>query len=909
MQPSRLRRSPFAIPTLSCVATAWPFLVALTVMLAVAVASMATLSTLRAYIGGEGLYSKAQRDAVYYLSRYAASGSAADLAHYRSAISVPLGDGLARMALELEQPRLELARDGLRLGGNDPADIEGMARSFLLFERLPPMREAIKQWTIADGYTARIAAIGAELAGGAEGKSLPAPQLLATLDELERLNSAAAIVDTAFSATLAHAARQVTAILVVALVLATVLLAIFAIRIARARLIERASHGRELEASEGRYRAVFESSLDAVVIERTDGSILDANRAACRLFGRDLAELRVGGIRLIAGDGPSVCRETLATEGRFTGNVLLRRKDGSSFTGEVAAATFVDDLGAARVSVIIRDISERRRLQLEQARIRDEAERARRAALETERIKDARFRALIEQSNDMVAVVSPAGEFTYQSPAWAGVLGVSIGARAGSLLAIAHATDTEEIRAAFARVVASGQPAAGRSRLRHTDGRYRMVAWSLTNATHIDGVAGLIVNASDVTSETALAEQLQQARRMEAIGQLAGGIAHDFNNIISSVMGFSELLARDLNPDTTAYRWATRISAAALRARDLVQQILSFARRSGVERAPTDLARVVGEAAEFLRASLPSTTDLKLSTPQNPVVSEVNATQISQLVINLCVNASDALHGKPGRVTVELVTALGRDSEVDLLMDRQEQLDAGLMVVGQIEAERSYARLTVLDEGSGMDPGTLTQIFTPFYTTKQRGRGTGLGLAVVHGIVGEYGGACVVESHVGMGTRFQVFLPLAVGSPPTPNLVASTRKLHGSERVLVIDDEPFLTEILQSGLGRLGYGVSTYNDPLAALSAAEDDLAAIDIVVTDQVMPSLSGLSVLRRLRSLRPDLPVILCTGFTDTQTEDSIRAAGAGTVLYKPLTVDRIAESIRELLDAAPVATLVDA
>jgi len=882
--------------------SAWHFLVALALMLGVAVASMSALSTVRAYIGGEGQYSKAQRDAIYYLSRFAASGSTTDLAHFRSAISVPLGDRSARMALQMKPPNLALAREGFHDGRNNPADIDSMIRFYLLFEHLSPVREAIDQWVIADYYTARIASIGEQLARRPQGSSLPPPQLLAALDELERLNSDAAGVETAFSSTLATTARQVTGVLVVALVLTTLLLGIFGVRLARARLLDRARHRQALEASEGRYRSVFDNSLDAVVIGHLDGSVIDANRAACHLFGQDLAELRASGVRYGAAAAAHDCRRCLEADGRFTGNVVLQRRDGSLFTGEVAASTFVDDLGTQHVSVIIRDISERLRLEQEQQRSREAAERARRAALETERLKDARFRALIEHSNDMVAVLSPAGEFSYQSPAWAGALGVIIGAKAGSLLTIAHPSDSEEIRSAFARVLSTGQPATGRSRLRHADGRYRVVAWSLTNATHIDGVAGLIVNASDVTSEAVLSEQLQQARRLEAVGQLAGGIAHDFNNIISSVMGFSELLTRDLRPGTTSYGWATRISAAALRARDLVQQILSFARRSGVERAPTDLARVVGEAAEFLRASLPPTTAIELSTPRDVIVADVNATQMSQLVTNLCVNASDALHGKAGRVTVELTTARARDAELAQLMDSKEQVDAGLIVVGKIDAGRRYAQLTVADEGSGMDARTLAQIFTPFYTTKQRGRGTGLGLAVVHGIVGEYEGACIVESHPGCGTRFRVFLPLSSGVPAQQTPISPTRNLNGSERVLVIDDEPFLTELMESGLGRLGYRVRAFNDPAEALSVAERDIASIDIVVTDQVMPGLSGLSVLQRVRSLRPDLPVILCTGFTDTHTEDSIRAAGAGATLYKPLTVARIAESIRQLMDDKP-------
>jgi PAS domain S-box-containing protein len=583
---------------------------------------------------------------------------------------------------------------------------------------------------------------------------------------------------------------------------------------------------------------------------------------------------------------------------------VMTRLAAGSMDIEVPGRGREDELGrmAAAVETFQANAIAKARLEEDRIRMQDEAERARREAEETLRRSEERFRALIEHSNDMVAVVDTTGRSVYRSPRWVAGTGFAdkdLGRN--PLFQSLHPDDVAPALAIFDMILTQpDRQASHRSRIRHADGSLRHIAWSARNALNVPGVDGIIVNARDVTTELALEEQLQQARKLEAIGQLAGGIAHDFNNIMGAILGFAEFLVQDLPADTAQHGFAQRIMSAGRRARDLVQQILAFARKSSVERAPTDLGLIIGEAHDLLSASLPSSTEFRLETSAEPLVAEVNPAQISQVVVNLCVNASDALHGQPGSVTINSALIGPFHEDHARLAEIAARSVEHVVVSGRLRQDVPYARISVSDNGTGMEPDVLRRIFDPFFTTKRRGRGTGLGLAVVHGIVAEYGGACVVESRVGQGTAFYIYLPLVAG-PAEP---VATDEIAGStighERLLVVDDEPLLTEMLEVGLGRLGYSVTSANDPTEALKLFARNPNMFDAVISDQIMPKLSGMALLDQLKRIRPDVPFILCTGFSDGATEESALAAGADAFFVKPVPTERLAEKIRELAAA---------
>jgi CheY-like chemotaxis protein len=309
-----------------------------------------------------------------------------------------------------------------------------------------------------------------------------------------------------------------------------------------------------------------------------------------------------------------------------------------------------------------------------------------------------------------------------------------------------------------------------------------------------------------------------------------------------------------------------------------------------------DLRKLVGDGAELLRASLPSSTQLMVDAGRRPLPVLVNSTQIHQILLNLCLNANDALSDQPGEVTVTLSHAAAGTHE---LVTPRSTDGAAVASGGHLRPDRAYARLTVADNGAGMDAATVARVFDPFFTTKSPGRGTGLGLAVVHGIVAAYEGAYLVESQLDRGTSFSMFVPLTETATAAIDPPRATDAYRGSESILVVDDERDLLDMMCIGLQRLGYRATGYADPLQALEAFRTAPARWAVVVTDEVMPGLKGSALVVKLREIRPDCPIVLCTGFSDGTTERQARQAGAASFFLKPVEPARIAETIRTLLD----------
>jgi signal transduction histidine kinase/CheY-like chemotaxis protein len=404
---------------------------------------------------------------------------------------------------------------------------------------------------------------------------------------------------------------------------------------------------------------------------------------------------------------------------------------------------------------------------------------------------------------------------------------------------------------------------------------------------------GAIAVIEDVTLQKAeerdrqrLQQHLQQSSKMEAIGQLAGGIAHDFNNLLGAVIGFARFLEQDLPQASQQYQFARRILSACYRGRDLVSQILAFTRPPTLERRAIDLRAVVQESRDLLAGSLPPTTRLTLAPCETPLWVQGNETQLGQIVVNLCINAHDALGGRPG--------------EIDIRVSRADQAAPERnrpMILGRLLGGRSYARLDIRDTGSGIPSENLERIFEPFFTTKERGRGTGLGLAVVHGLVHSYEGACSIASNPDRGTCFSVYLPLAEEALEEQPRQHKQGDLRGRERILVVDDEIDITDMLSIGLERLGYEVAALDDPAEAVEIVAEAPELWDVVVTDHLMPNINGLELGSKLKSLRADLIVILCTGLNDGTIEERSKLRGIDAFFPKPVEPEQIAAAICRL------------
>lgn len=418
------------------------------------------------------------------------------------------------------------------------------------------------------------------------------------------------------------------------------------------------------------------------------------------------------------------------------------------------------------------------------------------------------------------------------------------------------------------------------------DGSWFPVEYSATPLINNGRIAGCVVAFSDVTQKNELERQLRQAQKMEAIGTLAGGIAHDFNNILSVILGYTDLTLRRIPPDHPAVIDLQLISKAGLRAVDLVRQILTFSRQTEQTLQPLRIQTILKEMLKLLRASIPTTVEIqhRIDDGCRPVLGD--ATQIHQVVMNLCTNAYHAMLEKGGILKLTL-------AEVEL---------AAGDLINKIDLQPGeYVRLMVSDTGHGMDGGTMEKILEPYFTTKPKGKGTGLGLAIVHGVVKAMKGAITVYSEVGEGTRFHVYFPVAPADAAQPETIMAPLDIPtGKERIMVVDDEEAIALLFKEVFSSLGYHVRSFTDSREAFTFFEKAPDTIDLVVTDMTMPHMRGTELSQRLAAIRPDLPIILCSGFDELLSEDDMQKFGIRAVLMKPVMKMKIAQVVREALDA---------
>jgi PAS domain S-box-containing protein len=382
-----------------------------------------------------------------------------------------------------------------------------------------------------------------------------------------------------------------------------------------------------------------------------------------------------------------------------------------------------------------------------------------------------------------------------------------------------------------------------------------------------------------------LEEQLRQSQKMEAIGTLAGGIAHDFNNILAAIIGFTEMVEEDLPPESQSRPRIGRVLKAASRGKDLVRQILAFSRKTELERKPLSLSSVIHETFQLLRASLPTTIEMNLGAKATRDTILATPAEVQQIIMNLATNAFFAMREKGGVLSIST-------TDIDFEPD-SPVLDADV-------EPGEYVQLVIADTGHGMEHHVMQRVFEPFFTTKGVGEGTGMGLAVVYGIVKSLHGTIAVESEPGKGSTFRICLPVARADENQESVVVKTTP-RGTEHILIIDDEELLVEWGQAALERLGYSVTALTDSMEALKLFSVDPSRFDLVITDQTMPNLTGLHLARKLMAIRTNIPIILCTGHSDSVSPEKAKDAGIKDFLMKPLGKQQLAEAIRKVLNTA--------
>lgn len=446
----------------------------------------------------------------------------------------------------------------------------------------------------------------------------------------------------------------------------------------------------------------------------------------------------------------------------------------------------------------------------------------------------------------------------------------------------------EEIERVVQKVIATVKPVINREIVTessgHPGGRHIYLSHWFPIMDTTGRVATIGVMLEEITEHRRLEEQLRQSQKMQAIGTLAGGIAHDFNNILAGIIGFSEIVEEDLPDNSPLKQYMRRVLQASFRGRDLVKQILAFSRKIEHVREPVSLWEIVKETSRLLRASLPATIEIVTEMKAAHDRVRASAVELQQVLMNLATNAARAMSEKDGRLIIS-VTDVDHEADPSSI---DPEVEPG-----------EYIQLAVRDTGIGMKPEVMKRIFEPFFTTGAVGEGTGMGLAAVYGIVKSLKGTIVVESKPRSGSVFRVFLPKIHVQAKSGKDHSPDAALFGTGRILFIDDEELLVELGQSTLEKLGYEVTAFTDSAEALNTFLADPHGFDLVITDQTMPKITGLKLSRQFLKVRPDIPVILCTGHSDSVTPEVIKRVGISLFIMKPLARNELALAIRKVLD----------
>ena len=631
-------------------------------------------------------------------------------------------------------------------------------------------------------------------------------------------------------------------------------------------ITDRKEAEKELVKSEQRYRSVFENTGAAMIIVNEDGTIAFANRRCAVTTGYSPEELQGTDWRgyVFADDLPMMenyfrlrFSDPEKTPNRY--ETRLIHADGSTrhcvLTADIIPPT-------RQVVVSILDITDRIR------------------AEETRRVLET----AIDNTIECIMVSDRENRLTYVNRAFEKLTGYSVAEALGNTPGMLKSGQHDrEFYQDLKSTIYSGHPWQGNLTLRKKNGEFYAAYVTITPICDPAGIPEHFVSVHrDVTRERELEQRIQQNQRLEAIGTLAGGIAHDFNNLLSPIMGYTELCMDNLTTGSKVKEDLEEVMRPARRATDLVRQILSFSRRSNREQKPFRVASVVKEALKLLRAIIPTSIDIhqEISGATETVVAD--PTEIHQVVMNLCTNA---FHAMPD----------GGDLTVTL---KAVDLDRDASVLFPDSAPGRYLNLSVEDTGLGIDPEIRDKIFEPYFTTKEEGRGTGLGLAVTHSIVSACGGGITVHSEPGKGTRFNLYFPVAEDTA-TEVVEKATITGSGHESILFIDDDAVIVSLGKRTLERCGYSVTTSMDPVQALELFKKAPADFDMVITDMTMPVMTGDLLTEALLKIRPDLPVIVCTGFSERMNKEKAQEMGIRRLLDKPVEPGTLLATIRESFD----------
>lgn len=634
-----------------------------------------------------------------------------------------------------------------------------------------------------------------------------------------------------------------------------------------------------IRESEEKYRTLFANAPIGLFTTTASGKALHVNPEMARIVGADSPESAVEHFT-------DLTRQLYSDSQRREAFLKLLKQNGHVENFEYEAVNRQGERLWLTMNARVREILPDGDYLIDGFTTDITALKLSRQALEKRVIEMRRLTSAIEQAGEAVVITNLSGDIVYANPAFERNTGYGLPEVLGKNPSILQSGRHDKgFYEKLWQCITAGKTWKGKIVNRRKDGSLFTEAASISPVMDEKGrIINYVAVKRDITEAIKMESQLRQAQKMEAIGALAGGIAHDFNNILFPLMGFAELLQEDLSNDSLLYEYASEILQAGQRAGDLVKQILAFSRQTDDKPVPIRFQSILKEVINLYRASLPSTItiDTYIDNDCRPIMAD--PVQLHQIVMNLITNAMHAMEDAGGKLTVTLSEK--QISEAD---------------IGDLTCPPGcYIALSVCDTGHGIQPEITERIFEPYFTTKPQGKGTGLGLSLVHGLVKQYKGHLTVDSVLGKGTAFQIFLPALSKHTDTEITEAPLPIIGGDEHILLVDDEEPIVRMVQQMLERLGYTVTARLSSVEALALFKAAPGRFDLVITDMTMPVMTGGHLVMEIRKIRQDIPIIICTGYSEQMDPGKARELGAQGFVLKPILKSKIARQIRRALAA---------